>query len=202
MSDQFSSSGPDAQPFDEIRIRKGKRALVASADSISIGEQVFRLDSVDRVFYRAAARINQASYTIGLAQGERKCTFMFDAYRRGSELEDARATWRQLVGLIQASVCPRIAEESARRVLAGETVTFGGPASSRIDADSQGLRPRRLFGKTVPWLQIANAEFAEGMVRIWSASDGAVHEKPTMSVDMSGWNAVVLPEIVRHFAGR
>ena len=97
MNGKFSFTGSG-----ELRVRSGGRALVASGGAISIGDRVFRLAEVDRVAYHAAARINQASYSIGLAVGDAKSRF---AFRRGTEFDDARETWRRLVELLEAAVC-------------------------------------------------------------------------------------------------
>lgn len=68
----------------------GHVALVATDGTIAMGDQIFRLASLDRVTYRAAARINHASYLIGVGEGNQQCTFTFGAYRRGTEFDDAR----------------------------------------------------------------------------------------------------------------
>jgi hypothetical protein len=182
----------------EIRVRSGRRELVATDETISIGDKEFRLTDVTRVVYRAAARINQASYTLGLARGDLRCTFMFDAYRRGTELEDARENWRRLVALIEGTVCPRIAARAARTIVTGGTVPFGGTPSGRIDADAIGLCPHRPFAKPIPWSQITGADTSDGQVRIWTVATGP--RKPKLTIDTFGWNAVVLPRVVAAFA--
>lgn len=186
----------------EIRMRSGRRELVASGEVISIGDREFRLTEVTRVMYRAACRANQASYTIGLARGDQRCTFMFDAYRRGTELEDAREAWTRLVALLEATTCPRIAARLVRTIVTGGTVPFGGSPSARIDANAEGLCPHRPFAKTVPWSQITGADTSNGQVRVWTVANGAITRKPKMSLDMFGWNAVVLPRVVAAFAAR
>lgn len=200
MNDQpfsASSAGSDGPtPFGEIRLGSGKRQLVASNGALSIGDQVFRLDGVDRVVYRSAARINQASYTIGVAQGAEKHTFMVDAYKRGTELDDTRNTWQRFVALLEATACPRIAQDAVQIIASGGTFTFGGPLASRIDADAEGLRPRHLFAKRIPWSRIVDADLGNGLARVWTSTDGVPDPKPRLSIDMSGWNAVILPRVV------
>lgn len=187
MSGKFSFTGSG-----ELRVRSGGRALVAAGDAISIGARVFRLADVDRVAYYAAARTNQACYSIGLAVGESKSRFAFDAFRRGTEFDDARETWRRLVELLETTVCPRIADTSVRAISAGETVNFGGALGPRIDADADGLRYYELRTKKVPWPEITDVDMREGQVRVWT-SGGA---KPAIAIGMFGWNAVVLPRVV------
>ena len=187
MSGKFSFTGSG-----ELRVRSGGRALVAGGDAISIGDRVFRLADVDRVAYHAAARLDQASYSIGLAVGESRSRFAFDAFRRGSEFDDARETWRRLVELLEVAACPRIAATAVRAVSAGETVKFGGALSPRLDADAEGLRRHELFARKVPWSEITGVDMREGQVRVWT-SDGA---KPAIAIGMFGWNAVVLPRVV------
>jgi len=186
MNGKFSFTGSG-----ELRVRSGGRALVASGDAISIGNRVFRLAEVDRVAYHAAARINQASYSIGLAAGDAKSRFAFDAFRRGTEFDDARETWRRLVELLETTACPRIAHTAVRAISAGETVKFGGSLSPRLDADAEGLRRYELFAKKVPWPEITEVDMREGQVRVWTS--GCV--KPAIAVGMFGWNAVVLPRV-------
>ncbi|MFG1807676.1 hypothetical protein [Streptomyces sp. NPDC049040] len=201
MSDQYPHPATGDASHDEIRLRHGRRELIAGHDRITIGGHEFPLHLVDRVVYRAATRINQAGYVIGLAQGERTRTFAFAAYRRGTELEDAAATWNRLVHLLESTVCPRIGESAIQAVSAGTTVTFGGPRSSRVDVSPEGLRPRRPFARTIPWARITTADLAAGLARVWvTGSDGTPTPKPALSIDMSGWNAVVLPRVVRRFA--
>ncbi|CAG7613408.1 hypothetical protein [Actinacidiphila bryophytorum] len=201
MSDRHLHPATGDASHDEIRLRHAKRELVAGQDGITIGGHEFPLHLVDRVVYRAATRINQASYVIGLAQGARTHTFAFTAYRKGTELEDAAVTWRRLVDLLESTVCPRIAESAVRTVSAGTTVTFGGPRSSRVDVSPEGVRPRRPFARTIPWARVTTADLAGGLARVWAAgADGTPARKPALCIDMTGWNAVVLPRVVRHFA--
>ena len=188
MSEKFSFTGSG-----ELRIHSGGRALVAAGEVISIGDRSFRLSEVDRVAYHAAARINQASYSIGLAVGENKSRFAFDAFRRGTEMQDARETWRRLVELLEAVACPRIAEAAVAEISGGETVKFGGALSPRLDADAEGLRRYELFARKVLWAEITGTDMREGQVRVWTAESGS---KPAIAIGMFGWNAVVLPRVV------
>jgi hypothetical protein len=88
-------AGQDRRPSEEIRVPRGKCGpglghvpLVASDGVITVGEQGFRLADVDRVSYHAAVQTNLAHYRIGVGQGSARRTFTFDAYRRGTELDD------------------------------------------------------------------------------------------------------------------
>lgn len=189
----------------EVRVPRGRTgpglgyvSLVAADGVIAVGDRVFRLARLDRVSYRAAARINQASYRIGLGEGGARCTFTFDAYRRGTELGDAREAWLRLVALLESAPCPRIADDAIRAIAAGGSVTFGSPPASRIDIDAGRLRPHRPFARTVAWADVGGADLHEGQVRVWTSRSG---RRPVMSADMSGWNAVVLPRVVAALAG-
>jgi hypothetical protein len=194
----FSSSG-------EIRVPRGKVgpgfahvSLVATGGVITVGDRAFRLADVDRVAYRAAAQINLAHYRIGVGHGDTQSTFMFDAYRRGTEMDDTRNVWLKLVALLEATACPRIADSALRAIAGGRSVAFGSRPAARIDATAKGLRPRKPFARVVPWREISGADLHDGQVRIWSHGS---RRKPTMSTDMSGWNAVVLPRVVAALAG-
>ncbi len=165
---------------------------------VTVGEDVFHLPAVDRVAYHVASRSNRASFRIRLRQAATTCDFMVDAYRRGTELDDTRAAWQNLIELVERSACPNIAQTAIDAIVAGGTVAFGGAPAGRIDGNAAGLRPRRVFAKTVPWSRIAKADFGDGLVRVWTTDD----ERPAMSVDMSGWNAVVLPRVVTELATR
>jgi hypothetical protein len=193
------SAGQDRRASDEIRVPRGKSGpglghvpLVASDGVITVGDQRFRLSDVDRVSYHAAVQINLAHYRIGVGQGRAQRTFMFDAYRRGTELDDTRGVWLRLVALLESTACPRIADDALRSIAAGRSVAFGSQPGSRIDADRDGLRPHRPFARAVPWSEIDRADRHEGQVRVWTRSG----RKPAMSIDMAGWNAVALPRVV------
>jgi hypothetical protein len=137
-----------------------------------------------------------------VAHGDSKHIFMFDAYRRGTELDDRREIWNRLVALLENTACPRIARNAVVAISAGETVVFGAPPASRIEADAEGLRPRRPLARTLPWSDVAGAEPREGQVRVFSARERAAGTNPKLSIDMSGWNAVILPRVVAQLATR
>ncbi len=187
-------------PPGGVVIHGKKQDLVVTDRTISIGGREFELAVVDCVVYRAAARINQASYRIGVGQGDDRCLFTFDAYRRGTEMADSQRRYGQVVTVLDAAVCPAIAARAARAVADGETVTFGSSPAARIRADAEGLRPQRPFARTVPWSAVLRADLHQGQVRVWVAGSGGA--KPAMSLDMMGWNAVVLPWAVGLLAGR
>jgi hypothetical protein len=188
--------------FDEIRITSRGKELVAAGGAVTIGPHTFYVGTVDRLIYHAAARINHASYLIGLGQGDTKARFMFDAYRRGTEMADRRAEWGRLVDLFEATVAPRLADDAARSIAAGGTVRFGSPAIDGIDADAVGLRRHRPLARKVPWADITGAELSIGLAKVWTARAGVPATKPAMFTDMSGWNAVILPRVVAIFTRR
>lgn len=122
---------------------------------------------------------------------------MFDAYRRGTELNDTRDIWLRLVALLESTACPRIADDALRAIAAGGSVAFGSRPGSRIEADASGLRPRKPFARAVPRAEISRADLHEGQVRVWTRSG----RKPALATEMFGWNAVVLPRVVAALAG-
>ncbi|MGF7235329.1 MAG: hypothetical protein ACQSGP_10285 [Frankia sp.] len=195
------SPAADRRSPGELRARSGKRVLVAVGNVISVDSQTFHLGELDRVVYKAATRINQSSYTIGLAQGETKCTFTFDAYRRGTEMDDTREIWHRLVTVLENTACPRIAQNAAQAIMVGETVVFGSLPATRIDADTEGLRQHKPFAKKVPWNQLAGADLREGQVRVWTGKERATGKNPKLRIDMAGWNAVILPRVVALLTG-
>jgi hypothetical protein len=187
---------------DEIRVRSGRRELVATGTTLTIGDAVFDLNRIDRVIYKAAIRINQASYTIGVAAGDEKNVFMVDAYRRGTEFTDVRDAWNRLVSLLEATACPRLARAALASIRRGETVTFGAPPANRIDADTAGVRPRRPFARVTPWSAVADVRLLEGQVQLFTAAELAAGKAAKLRIDMSGWNAVLLPRVAAAFIGR
>lgn len=192
-----------AQAPGEIRVTgSGGRELVAAGHTISIGDQVFHLSSVDRVAYRAATRINQASYGVALAEGDRSTRFLFDAYRRGTDLEDKRATWNRLVELIEALAVPVITAATMRAIGAGQTVRMGSPAIDAVDLDAEGIRRHRPFAGKVPWARVARSDLHQGLARVWTVTDGAEARTPQIGIPIFGWNAVVLPDVVAQLARR
>ncbi|MFI5589720.1 hypothetical protein ACIA5G_32050 [Amycolatopsis sp. NPDC051758] len=178
-----------------LRVSSGGRTLAAAGDVIVIGDRVFRLAEVDRVAYHAAARPHQASYALGLASGPVRSRFVFDAFGRGGELDDARETWRRLVELVESAACPRIAGAAADAITAGATARFGG--RPRIDADAEGLRRCRWFTGKVPWAGVLGTDLHAGQVRVWTGGP-----EPGLVTGMAGWNAVVLPRVVGIMVGR
>jgi hypothetical protein len=181
----------------EVRVRCGGRTLAAAGDVIVIGDRVFRLAEVDRVAYHAAARPHQAGYALGLARGPVCSRFVFDAFRDGSELEDAREAWRRLVELIESAACPRIARAAAEAITAGATARFGGGGHPRIAADAEGLRRCRWFAPKVPWASVLGTDLRAGQVRVWTGGP-----EPELVAAMAGWNAVVLPRVIGMMVAR
>jgi hypothetical protein len=99
----------------------------------------------------------------------------------------------------------RSAAIAPRRVvprISGSFRSAGAPPASRIEADAEGLRPRRPLARTLPWSDVAGAEPREGQVRVFSARERAAGTNPKLSIDMSGWNAVILPRVVAQLATR
>jgi hypothetical protein len=181
---------------DEIGVRAGRKALVATGPRIVVGGVTFDLDQVDRVTYKAAARVNRASHVIGLAQGGVKHVFMFDAYRRGSELFDWRETWERPAALPENTACPRVARSAVAPISAAETVVFDAPPANRIEADAAGLRARRPFARTLPWSDVAGARLREGQIRLLTAGERAAGTEEKPRIDSSDWKAVILPRVV------
>lgn len=73
-------------------------------------------------------QINLAHYRIGVGQGGAQRTFMFDAYRRGTELDDTRSVWLGLVALLESTACPRITDDALRSIAAGRSAAFARSA--------------------------------------------------------------------------
>lgn len=190
MSDQFSTAAP-VPSSGELRIRWRRHELVAGSSVITVDDQTFDLTRVDRIAYHTASRINVATYAIRLGQGDKTCYFMYDAYRRDTEMDDARNMWTGVVDLLEHAVSPRLANDAIHAVLSGQTVRFG----TSIVADAEGLRLRRPFAKTVPWGRLTAADLVLGNVRVWT-DDSAGGKKPKMTTGMAGWNAVVLPRVI------
>jgi len=202
MTEPSTPAASVSRSTGEVRLSSGRRELVAIGTVVTVGEDVFHLPAVDRIAYHVASRGNHTSFRIRLRQAATTCDFMVDAYRRGTELNDTRAAWGSLVELVERWACPNIARTAIDAIRAGGTVAFGGAPAARIDGNAAGLRPRRLFAKTVPWSRIARADFGDGLVRVWTTDDVGAGSTVAMSVDMSGWNAVVLPRVVRALAAR
>jgi hypothetical protein len=155
----------------------------------------FDLSKVDRVAYHAASSPNLVRYGIRLGQGATKCYFLYDAYKRGTEMEDAATNWRSIVGLLQQTACPRLAIEASLAIKGGQQIRIGND----ILASAEGLRRRRLFAKTVPWSLITSADFHRGNVRVWTV--GSVgSNRPEMITAMGGWNAVIMPRLIQLMA--
>ncbi|WP_435280047.1 hypothetical protein [Streptomyces sp. 1222.5] len=203
MSNRFQTPLDPPPPIGRLHVRSGRRELITDGQTLSIDNQIFQLSTIDRIAFRAASRINEASYMIGVSQGKVKRRFTFNAYRRGTEMESRLQEWTQLASILDFTAGPHITHNILEKILDGQDVTFGSPPATRIDADAEGLRLRRPFMKKVPWDQIVDADMHRGAVRVHISRGNSQREiKPVMSIDMHGWNAVTLPRVVALLHGR
>jgi hypothetical protein len=183
-------------PANEIRVKQGRTELVAAGDEVRIGDEVFSLSRVDRVAYRVAKRLNQASYGIALGEGDREKRLIFEAYARGNELAEKEAIWTELVARIEAVACQRMAADAKRAIDAGETVRIGSPAMDAVDLDREGIKRHRPFAPKVAWSAIARSDLYVGTARILTHTSGTPDKNPKITIPIFGWNAVILPDIV------
>ncbi|MER6434618.1 hypothetical protein ABT272_44900 [Streptomyces sp900105245] len=195
MVDNFQHWARPPAPFGELCISSGRQKLLATDETITIKNRTFVLTEIDGLAFRAASRVNQASYMVGVAQGAHRCRFGFDAYSRGTEMRDRKREWDSVVQLLGCKAGLRIAENKLNQIYAGGRVTFGSLPATSIEADAEGLRLRRPFMRKIPWHEISYADMRHGSVRVFISSKES-SGKLRLKVDMYGWNAVILPEVV------
>jgi hypothetical protein len=189
-----------AAPGREIRIQHRGLQVVGNEQAISFHGETFPLAEVDRVAYRAvASRVNGAymgtSFWLRLGRPGKTSQFMLDGGSRDKRLDEFQAAWSGLVDLVEAAVCPRLAQQAVTTISAGGTVTYGS-----IVAGPDGVKARRPLAKTIPWADVTGTQVNNvGIMQVLVRQSGG-KTKGKLSAGLDQWNTVVLPRVVRHLA--
>lgn len=182
---------------NEIRLRYGRHTLLASGDMVIIdGNDTFDLRVVHAVGFTSYGRAINGTYQgtdfiLNFWQGKRGRNVILSTNARDEHLEEYRQAWLEIVGRIGAIAIPRIAEEIAAKVRAGETVKFGSLALS-----PEGAKKRGLFSKLVPWSLVTRTVLDKGQLRVLGRKTPDAPETVIGEVAYSDLNASALPSVV------
>jgi hypothetical protein len=201
------------EPGGEFRISRLLHELVAGDDFVEIDGGRFVLDDIDRVAYWASVSGDVrgssgsswgVSFELRLGQGDRESRFSIPGRQVRSwevGVDACPDYWHQLIDLIDAAVCRRLASEASATLMAGTEVRFGA-----IIGDATGLRRRGPLAKTLRWDDIAgtNVEGPNPPFQTYPRSDelqvlvsGRRGKTNVMlTAGMEAWNVVVLPAVI------
>jgi len=190
------------EPNQALHLVDRKQEIYADQHRIVSRGIEFTLAAVDRLAYSATAtRINGSymgtNFMVRLGQGSVVDTFMLDSGWKDGRLEEFRAFWGGVVDLLEATVCPRLAEDAVTAIAGGGRVAFGS-----IVAGPGGVRSKGPFGREIPWSDVVGTEVSNiGQLRVQVQKPGAAKVKPRLSAGLNQWNAVLLPRVVAAFTG-
>lgn len=191
-----------------VRVERGPGArseLAAGPDWITLGAETFVLAEIDTVQWTAVrSHVNGAYmgvlFTVRVRAGDRKGEAALDTGSRNTRIDEFTDAHGRVVALLDAVVCPRLADEVAARIRAGETVTLG-PAGARVELSAAGFRLKKPLAKVVPWERVVGTEMEGGRVWFLLERPGKDPKRHSM-VPLDGENMVVLPHLVRLLTGR
>lgn len=193
---------------DDIQVQGGKHILVASGDTMTIdGNDTYDLRALKAVSYDAVRRHLNGAYQgtdfkVQFKQDKRTRMFLLATNHRDENIDEYRESWRQLVKRIEAVAIPRLGDKVVAAVRAGETVSIG-PAGGKIVLSTEGVKKGGLFGKRVPWSQVAGTDVDNGTIRVLGSKVPGAAETVIGGVHTAEWNSCVLPYVVsRLTAGR
>jgi hypothetical protein len=198
------TAGADVgQPEALVHVTRGpgvRKELLVTADRLVIGTESFPLDEIDSVQWDAVrSHVNGAYmgtlYSIRVQVAGRKGDVALNPGSRDRNIDELAAAYQQVVRLLDAVVCPRIAHDLVARMQAGETVTLG-PTGARVELTAAGFRLKKPLSKVVPWARVARTELQGGRFWFLLHRDGG-EPKRHATVGLDGANIVVLPHLVR-----
>lgn len=181
-----------------------KRELVATTDRLVIDGQVFLLDDLTTVQWRAIREnLNGAylgtSFTIRVRAGDRVGDYGMNPGSKDIRLDELADAYARVVGLLDAVVCPRLAAAMAAELRAGHTITLG-PAGARVELTIEGFRLKKPWSKPVPWDRVVGCELDGGRVYFLLRKGDGPEVKRHSAVPLEGDNILVLPHLRRLLA--
>ena len=191
---------------DDILVRDGRHTLLASGNTVTIdGNDTYDLTAVKAVSFGANRRHVGVTYqgtdfTVQLKQEKRSRMFIFSTDHRDENIDEYQESWRQLVARIDAIAIPRLADEIAASVRAGETVSFG-PAGAKVVLSPEGVKKGGLFSKPVPWSQVTRTDLDDRTIRVLGRKTPGAEETVIGGVHVAEWNSYVLPHVVSRLKG-
>jgi hypothetical protein len=190
---------------DDIQVQSGRHTMVASGDTMTINGGTYDLRAVKAVDYWANRRYIGSGYqgtdfTISLKQDNRAGFFICSTNHHDEHIDEYRESWLRLVARIEAIAIPRLADEMAAAVRAGETVSIG-PVGAKVVLSPEGVKKGGLFGKLVPWSQVIGTDLDKGTIRVWGRKAPGAAETVICGTNASGWNGRVLPHVVSRLKG-
>ena len=178
-----------------------KRELLATTDRLVIDDQVFLLAEITAVQWRAIRENLNGSYlgtsfTIRVRAGDRPGNYIMSPGSKNVRLDELADAYARVVGLLDAVVCPRLAEAMAAELRAGQTVTLG-PAGARVELTIDGFRLKKPWSKVVPWERTVGCELDGGRVYFLLRKGDGPDTKRHSAVPLEGDNILVLPHLRR-----
>jgi hypothetical protein len=191
---------------NDIQVQGGKHTLVASGDTMTIdGNDTYDLRALKAVTYDVVRRHLNGAYQgtdfkIQFKQDKRTRMFILATNHRDENIDEYRESWLQLVNRIEAIAIPRLADEMAAAVRAGETVSVG-PAGAKVVLSPEGVKKGGLFSKPVPWSQVTGTDLDNGTIRVLGSKAPNAAETVIASIHVTAWNSRVLPHVVSRLKG-
>lgn len=184
-----------------VRIREddGRSELVATPDRVLIGGETFALAEMDSVQWTAVRSHLNGSYMgtlfrLRVRAADRKKDFAMDTGSGNKRLDEFSEAYHRVVGLLDTVVCPRLAQDMATLLQAGQTITLG-PAGARVELTSEGFRLKKPWSKLVPWHRVAGTEMQGGNVFFLVRKGDSDESRRHSMVPLDGENIVVLPHL-------
>jgi hypothetical protein len=184
------------------KLRKASdQTLVADTRRIAVGETVFDLDEIDSVaFWRVPKTARNAPIVIMItaccvltSKGE-ELFFTWAGWTSVShEMATFESLWFRLIGILSATVMPRLAGQIVAAVRAGEMIEVAG-----VKVGPNGLIGRNKMRRPVEvsWPSVAGTNIGDEYITVLGSDSRGRPPVRRFSVLMSRPNAVLLPTII------
>jgi len=186
---------------DDIRVHYDKHTIVASGITVTFdGNDTYDLTAVNEVAFDTYRRDVNGYYVgtyfaLQFKQDKRTRSVLFTTASSDKDLDETRESWEGIANRIYAIAIPRIANEMAARVRAGEAVRFGPLTGETVLLAPEGVKGG-MFGKPVPWGQVTRTDMYNGRHRVLGRKTSIAEEKVIGGVLVGWWNSYALPTVV------
>ncbi|HEX9259699.1 MAG TPA: hypothetical protein VF855_09200 [Acidimicrobiales bacterium] len=187
----------------------GKSTVSADSTALVIDGERFVLDEIDRMSLSASKSTSQGSWgkitaSFMVTAGEQRGAVNFAGGQNGDDVE-WWPYWEQLTGYGEAEIAPRIRTRIVTTLAQGGTVDVGGitkNSKGRYRLSAEGITPKRLFGKVLPWSSIAGMSVERTDWRFEVEKAPGKVARNSWLLGRVEWNAWVVPQLVAHYNGR
>jgi len=194
----------------DVNATYGKHTIQADGQAITVNGTRLPLDGIERLatsFSRSRAQGSWGKLSAGarMQAGEQLADITLNGGQTSDDYCEWFPFWDQLNGYLDAEVKPRIRSRILTTLAQGGSADVGGltkGSKGRYRLTAQGIQPKRLFGKSVPW-----SEFVDTSVELvnyrFNVDKGAGKVgKNSWYLGVGEWNAWLVPELIAHFNGR